>query len=94
MSSVNNVGSSAPLQRIATPQPVQKQAATGAAQSPRATDKLELSGTSHLLAALKKGGDMRLDKVAEIKSQIEAGKYEDDKKLDAAVDRLLEDLLK
>jgi anti-sigma28 factor (negative regulator of flagellin synthesis) len=46
-----------------------------------------------LLKTLK-NNDIRTDKVAAIKAQIEAGTYEDDKKLDAAVDRLLDDLLK
>lgn len=92
MSSVNNVGGSNPVQRIVTT-PVQKQVPAEAPKQLPATDKLELSGASHLLKTLKQN-DIRADKVAEIKAQIAAGKYEDDKKLDAAVDKLLDDLLK
>jgi len=55
--------------------------------------KLELSGVSHLLKTLK-NNDVRTDKVAVVKAQIEAGTYDDEKKLDAAVDKLLDDLLK
>ncbi len=49
-----------------------------------------------LLRTLKslQSNDIRADKVAQIKAQIEAGAYEDDQKLDVATDRLLDDLLK
>ena len=89
---VNNVGSNSPVQKIAA-NPVQKQVPADAPKQLRATDRLELSGASHLLNSLK-SNDIRTDKVAAIKSQIEAGTYEDDKKLNVAVDRLLDDLTK
>ena len=97
MSSINHLGGTGntnPVQRVVT-NPVQKQIPTDApAQLPAtATDKLELSGVSHLLKTLK-NNDVRTDKVAIIKAQIEAGAYDDEKKLDAAVDKLLDDLLK
>ena len=92
MSSINNVGGSSPVQRLVT-NPVQKQVPAEAPKQLPVTDKLELSGASHLLKALQKN-DVRADKVAEIKAQIESGTYEDDKKLDAAIDRMLDDLLK
>lgn len=92
MSSINHVGGSSPVQRVVT-NPIQKQLPTDAPAQLPVTDKLELSGASHLLKALQKN-DIRTDKVADIKAQIESGTYEDDKKLDAAVDRLLDDLLK
>ena len=56
-------------------------------------ERVELSGVGHLLGSLK-ANDIRTDKVAAVKAQIEAGTYEDDKKLDVAVDRLLDDLSK
>jgi anti-sigma28 factor (negative regulator of flagellin synthesis) len=43
---------------------------------------------------LARDGDVRVDKVAQIKQAIAEGQYEDDAKLDVAVDRLLDDLLK
>ena len=92
MSSINHVGGSSPVQRVVT-NPIQKQVPAEAPAQLPVTDKLELSGASHLLKALKKN-DVRADKVAEVRAQIEAGRYEDDKKLDVAVDRLLDDLLK
>ncbi len=72
---------------------MQKQVPADAPPQLPVTDKLELSGVSHMLKALK-ANDVRMDKVAEIKSAIEAGTYEDDHKLDAAVDRLLDELMK
>ena len=93
MSSVNHIGGSSPLERAVT-NPIQKQLPADAPAQLPAADKLELSGATHLLKALKSGADLRADKVAEIKAQIEAGTYEDDRKLDASVDRLLDDLLK
>ena len=93
MSSINHVGGSSPVQRLTT-NPIQKQVGADAPKQMPATDKLELSGASHLLKALKAGSDLRADKVAQVKAQIEAGTYDDDKKLDAAVDRLLDDLLR
>jgi anti-sigma28 factor (negative regulator of flagellin synthesis) len=92
MSSINHIGGPSPLQRV-TANPIQKQVGADAPKQMPATDKLELSGASHLLKSLQKN-DIRADKVAEIKAQIEAGTYDDEKKLDAAVDRLLDDLLK
>ena len=92
MSSINHIGGSSPVQRL-TQSPIQKSVGADAPKQMPATDKLELSGASHLLKSLQKN-DIRTDKVADIKAQIEAGTYDDEKKLDVAVDRLLDDLLK
>jgi anti-sigma28 factor (negative regulator of flagellin synthesis) len=89
---VSNVGSNSPVQKLVT-NPVQKQVPADAPKQLPATDRLELSGVSHLLHSLK-SNDVRAEKVAAIKSQIEAGTYEDDKKMNVAVDRLLDDLMK
>lgn len=89
---VNNVGSGSQVQKIIA-NPIQKQLPTDGAAQPRATDRLELSGGSHLLKALK-ANDVRTEKVASVKGQIEAGTYEDDYKLNVAADRLLDDLTK
>jgi anti-sigma28 factor (negative regulator of flagellin synthesis) len=92
MSSINGIGPNSPVQKIVQ-QPIQKQVpADPPAQIP-VTDKLELSGMSHLLQSLR-SNDVRADKIADIKQQIEAGTYETDDKLDVAADRLLDDLAK
>jgi anti-sigma28 factor (negative regulator of flagellin synthesis) len=92
MSSVNSIGPNSPVQKIIQ-QPVTREVSADAPAQQPAVDKLELSGMSHLLQALKTN-DIRADKVAAIKVQIEAGTYETDDKLDIAADRLLDDLLK
>ena len=94
--SVNNINSAAstsPVQKVVA-NPIQKQVAADAPKQLRASDRLELSGASHLLQSLKSTGGVRVDKVAAVKAQIEAGTYEDDAKMNVAVDRLLEDLNK
>jgi len=89
---VNNVNASSPLQKTVS-NPVQKQVPAGAPKQLPATDRLELSGVSHLLKNLK-SNDIRADKVAAVKAQIHAGAYENDKKLDLAVNKLLDELVK
>jgi anti-sigma28 factor (negative regulator of flagellin synthesis) len=93
-SSINGLGSNSPIQKI-TQQPIRTEIPTDAPppQPARGADKLELSGMTHLLKTLK-SNDVRTDKVAQVKAEIEAGKYETDEKLDAAIDRLLDDLQK
>jgi anti-sigma28 factor (negative regulator of flagellin synthesis) len=89
---INNVGSSSPIQKVVT-NPVQKSIPTDAPKNLPATDRLQLSGASHLLAALKTN-DVRTDKVASIRAQIESGTYETDEKLDGAADKLIDELNK
>lgn len=93
MSSINNVGNHSPIQQV-TQQPIRREIPADAPRPLPVTDKVELSGMSQLLKTLKAGGDIRADKVAAIKAQIEAGTYEDEKKLDTAADRLLDELMK
>lgn len=91
MSSINGIGPSSPVQKIVQ-QPIQKQIpANPPAQLP-SVDKVELSSTAVHLDALKRN-DIRADKVADIRAQIEAGTYETPDKLDAAIDKLLDDLV-
>ena len=93
MSSIHGVGGNNPIQKV-TGQPAARPTEKTKAASTRSADKLELSGVSHLMQALKANADVRIDKVATIKQAIEAGTYEDDAKLDATVDKLLDELIK
>jgi flagellar biosynthesis anti-sigma factor FlgM len=90
--SVHGIGRNSPVQKTVN-NPIQKSVKPGSALPARGSDKVELSGVSHLLHALKTGSDFRADKVADIKAQIAAGKYLDDRKENIAIDRLLDDLL-
>ncbi len=91
MSAISGLGS------ILPPSKPQETAATPPADQPATpgsvSDRLELSGVGHLLETLKSAGDVRVDKIAELKAQIEAGNYDSDgKKLDGATNGLLDDL--
>ena len=94
MSSINGLGSTSPLQQTQSVAKSAPSVSTSATAKPSLSDRLELSGMSGLLQSLKAGGDFRADKVATIKAQIESGSYETDAKLDAASDRLLDELTK
>jgi anti-sigma28 factor (negative regulator of flagellin synthesis) len=91
MSSINNVGNVNPIQAIVS-NPIQKSIPANAPAQQRAVDRLDLSGVGYLQTL--KNNDVRTDKVATVKSQIEAGTYEDDKKMNVAIDGLLDDILK
>jgi negative regulator of flagellin synthesis FlgM len=93
MSPIQGVGNQSPVQKIIS-NPIQKEIPAGqVSPAPRGPDKLELSGVSHLLKTLKTN-DVRAEKVEQIRAQIAAGTYETEEKLDAAADKLLDDLLK
>jgi flagellar biosynthesis anti-sigma factor FlgM len=96
MSSINGLGSNSPVQQTQNVSPKQPSAVVAESNAPaaRTTDRLELSGVSNLMKTLK-SNDVRADKVAAIRAQIENGTYDTDgKKLDAAMDGLLDDLTK
>jgi flagellar biosynthesis anti-sigma factor FlgM len=91
MSSINGLGGLSPLQQT---QNITGKSVNPTTETPKksATDRLELSGVSHLLASLKTN-DIRTDKVAAIKAQIADGTYDaDGSKLDGATDKLLDAL--
>jgi len=93
MSAINGLGGNSPIQRTTAPAATTSTSPASNASTSRPADKLDLSGTSHLLQSLKTN-NIRADKVASVKSQIENGTYEDDHKLNGALDGLLDDLLK
>lgn len=91
MNPINGINGALPIHKAVNPSQTQSVPAEPARVG-RPIDRLELSGVGHLFKALKADRDIRVDKVATIRAQIEAGTYEDDAKLDVAVDRLLDEL--
>ena len=87
--SIQGVGNNQPLQRVVS-QPVLRQVQGKCSDCDEGKDKVELSGDSPV--SQLKSSDIRTDKVADIKARIEAGTYEDDQKLDTAIERLLDKL--
>jgi anti-sigma28 factor (negative regulator of flagellin synthesis) len=55
-------------------------------------DQLSISREAQLLMQVQGAPEIRSERVAEIRSQIEAGRYETGDKLNTAVDRLLDEL--
>ena len=90
MSGIQGVGNNQPVGPIINQSVLRQVQSRGTAGS--SADRLELSGVGHLLQQLKNDGAVRADKVADVKARIEAGTYEDDQKLDTAIDRLLDEL--
>ena len=68
------------------PQQTEATNSTSGQQAP--VDQLELSAEAQILT----GGEIRADRVAEVRAEIASGVYETDAKLDAAVDRLLDQI--
>jgi len=90
---INPTSAAVPTQALSKVAAAQKtdQPAPAETVRPRAADRLELSGASHLLE-LARSSDVRMEKVQMIRDQIEAGTYDVEAKADAVADRVLDDL--
>ncbi|HEX8342833.1 MAG TPA: flagellar biosynthesis anti-sigma factor FlgM [Tepidisphaeraceae bacterium] len=91
MSNINPLSGNSPVYRTTPSKPAASSAAVEGKPAARG-DRVELSNMSELMGKLKTN-DVRMDKVAEIKAQIAAGTYETDEKLQAAADKMLDDVL-
>jgi anti-sigma28 factor (negative regulator of flagellin synthesis) len=91
MSNINGVGQTGNINRLQAPTVAKKPVATEAAQ--RGADRVELGNVDPALLAKLKNNDIRADKVADIRAQIEKGTYENDEKLNGAIDKLLDDMV-
>jgi negative regulator of flagellin synthesis FlgM len=77
------------------PAPHFNQPVKGSSQSQGASpagDKLELSDAAQIAANKVETSGMRAERIAQIRQQIADGTYETPEKLDAALDRLLDEL--
>lgn len=55
-------------------------------------DQVEISAEADFVSQIQDLPDIRADRVADIRTQIEAGIYETDEKIDIAVGRLLDEI--
>ena len=93
MSNINGLGQAQSIARTQATKAAAPSAPTDASSKPNRADKVEVNSTVSAFLSKLKGNDVRLDKVQSIKSQIEAGTYDVDSKLDdASLDKVLDDL--
>jgi negative regulator of flagellin synthesis FlgM len=62
-------------------------------QSRSGVDQLDISPEAELVSRVRDIPDIRADRVAQIRAQIESGVYETDEKIDIALDRLLDEFV-
>jgi negative regulator of flagellin synthesis FlgM len=80
-------------QTINPPHRAHASAPTTASESAQPMDQLDISREADLVSRAREVPDIRADRVATIRAQIEAGTYETQHKLDVAVGRLLDELV-
>lgn len=62
------------------------------ASSPHGPDQLEISQEAQLISQAREVPEVRADRVAAIKAEIQNGTYETQEKLDIALERLLDEI--
>lgn len=62
------------------------------AQNPAPVDQLDISAEAQMMSAASTSGDIRADRVADIRAQIADGRYDTNEKLEAAVSRMFDEL--
>lgn len=66
--------------------------ASAPSYSVHASDQLDISPEAELISQVHNLPEIRADRVAELKAAIASGTYETDDKIDAALDRLLDEI--
>ena len=79
-------------QSLAGPQRAQGTSGPKTPQPMHGVDQVDISTEAELISRIHELPDIRADRVAEVRGQIEAGVYETDEKLDIAVGRLFDEL--
>lgn len=86
------------MAQIHSAQPINAPHRSSVVEAPAASDalspvdQLDISHEADLASRLQDIPDIRADRVAAIRAEIEAGVYETDDKLDRAVSRLLDEM--
>jgi negative regulator of flagellin synthesis FlgM len=85
-----------PTSNIQTSSAVNLQAenTTNAAASANSApvDQLDISAEAQMMSTAATGGEIRADRVADLRAQIASGQYETSEKLDLAVSRMFDEL--
>ncbi len=63
-----------------------------APQVQRGADRIELSDTARIIDRLRNGDVQRQDLIAQVRAEIESGRYESPEKIEEAIEELLTDL--
>jgi negative regulator of flagellin synthesis FlgM len=79
-------------QSIGSPHNVRNTQAAAPAENASIQDSVEISDAARLVEQARDIPDIRQDRVNEIRQQIASGTYETEAKLNAAVDRLLDEI--
>jgi anti-sigma28 factor (negative regulator of flagellin synthesis) len=79
-------------QPISAPHRIAASQASSPSDRQTTVDQLDISREADMASRIHDLPEIRADKVAEIRSQIEAGVYETDDKLEMAVSRLLDEI--
>jgi anti-sigma28 factor (negative regulator of flagellin synthesis) len=86
MNSIDRIGKNVPISTV-SPKTVHRDLPQPSSPAVSA-DTVEISGRQPLKQAFK-AGEIRHDKVASLRKQIESGNYNEESKIDAVVDKLL-----
>ena len=55
-------------------------------------DQLDISAEAQMMSAAASGGEIRADRVADLRAQIASGQYETSEKIELAVSRMFDEL--
>ena len=89
---VNSAASVGGAQPINPVQNVSEAAKPTEATSVSPQDTVEISSAGRMLETLSQSPEIRPERLAQIKAEIEAGTYETPEKLDAALEKLLDEI--
>ncbi len=89
---IHSVSASNPTWNVSANKPVAEPASKAVSSVMAPTDEVEISSLGRMLDDASRTNGLREQRLAQIKSAIEAGTYETPDKLEAAVGRLLNSL--
>ena len=79
-------------QPLSAPHRIKSPQASPTPAESRGVDQLDISPEADLVSRVRELPDIRADRVAQIREQIQAGIYETPEKLDIALERLLDEI--